>query len=104
MKITTLTNDISLKRQLEGGNEEQLKTVRQVIADVRARGDEAVRMYSEKWDGFAPANLRVTPEEMKEAVANFDEQLYVDLAEAASNIRVYHNEQKRNGYKVQLAD
>ena len=32
MKITTLTKEISLKRQLEGGNEEQLKTVRTSFA------------------------------------------------------------------------
>lgn len=104
MNITTLTSDISLKRQLEGGNEEQLKTVRQVIADVRKRGDVAIRMYSEKWDGFAPANLRVTAEEIDAAVKGFDEQLYADLSEAAANIRLYHSAQKRDGYELPLAD
>lgn len=104
MKITTLTSDISLKRQLESGNEEQLKTVRQVIADVRKRGDAAIRMYSEKWDGFAPENLRVTAEEIDEAVKGFDKQLYEDLSEAATNIRLYHSAQKRDGYELPLAD
>ena len=104
MNITTLTSDISLKRQLESGNEEQLKTVRQVIADVRERGDAAIRMYSEKWDGFAPENLRVTAEEIEEAVKGFDEQLYADLSEAATNIRLYHSAQKRDGYELPLAD
>lgn len=104
MNITTLTSEISLKRQLEGGNEEQLKTVRQVIADVRERGDAAIRMYSEKWDGFAPAKLRVTDEEIKEAEKGFDEQLYQDLTEAAANIRHYHSAQKRHGYELPLAD
>lgn len=104
MNITTLTSDISLKRQLESGNEEQLKTVRQVIADVRERGDAAIRMYSEKWDGFAPENLRVTAEEIDEAVKGFDEQLYEDLSEAAANIRLYHSAQKRDGYELPLAD
>ena len=104
MDITTLTSDISLKRQLEGGNEEQLKTVRQVIADVRERGDAAIRLYSEKWDGFAPAKLRVTDEEIKEAVQGFDEQLYKDLTEAAANIRHYHSAQKRHGYELPLTD
>ena len=98
MNITILTNDISLKRQLEQGNEEQLKTVREVIADVRAKGDAAIKYYSEKWDGFAPENLRVSEQEMTEAVKNFDEQLYADLKEAADNIRLYHNEQKRLRY------
>ena len=104
MNITTLTSDISLKRQLESGNEEQLKTVRQVIADVRERGDAAIRMYSEKWDGFAPENLRVTAEEIEDAVKGFDEQLYADLPEAAANIRLYHSAQKRDGYELPLAD
>ena len=104
MNITILTSDISLKRQLEQGNEEQLKTVREVIADVRAKGDAAIKYYSEKWDGFAPENLRVSEQEMTEAVKNFDEQLYADLKEAADNIRLYHNEQKRNGFTLPLAD
>jgi histidinol dehydrogenase len=104
MKITTLTNEISLKRQLEQGNEEQLKTVRQVLADVKERGDEAVRFYSEKWDGFAPAKLRVSKEEIATAVASFDKQLYDDLVEAAANIRLYHSAQKRDGYELPLAD
>ncbi|HEY4624030.1 MAG TPA: histidinol dehydrogenase, partial [Solibacillus sp.] len=104
MKITTLTSDISLKRQLEQGNEQQLQTVRDVIAEVRAKGDEAIKYYSEKWDGFAPENLRVTKQEITEAVKNFDSQLYMDLQEAADNIRLYHNEQKRNGFQLPLAD
>lgn len=104
MKITALTNEISLKRQLEQGNEQQLQTVREVIADVRAKGDVAIKYYSEKWDGFAPENLRVTEQEITNAVKNFDQQLYADLQEAADNIRFYHNEQKRTGFKLPLAD
>lgn len=104
MKITPLTKDISLKRQLEQGNEEQLKTVRQVIADVRENGDTAIKHYSEKWDGFAPENLRVSKEEIEQAVNSFDPQLYADLKEAADNIRLYHDKQKRSGFKLPLAD
>ncbi|MEK4627280.1 MAG: histidinol dehydrogenase [Solibacillus sp.] len=104
MKITALTSDISLKRQLEGGNEEQLKTVREVIAAVREKGDKAIHYYSEKWDGFAPEQLKVSTQEIELAVNNFDKQLYADLKEAADNIRLYHNEQKRNGFTLPLAD
>lgn len=104
MKIKVLTDNISLKRPLEGGNEEQLKTVRQVLADVRQKGDEAVKAYSQKWDGYAPENLRVTEQEIEEAVKSLDPQLVQDLKEAAANIRLYHEQQKREGYKLQLAD
>lgn len=104
MKITQLTNSISLKRQLEGGNEEQLKTVRQVLQNVRENGDKAIRKYSEMWDGISLDDFRVSQEEINEALANFDPQLKKDLEEAAENIRYYHEAQKRKDYKLPLAD
>ncbi|MFJ7731947.1 histidinol dehydrogenase [Lysinibacillus sp. NPDC097231] len=102
MKITKLAKGISLKRPLEGGNEDQLKVVRQVLADVRTQGDEAIRFYTEKWDGFVPDNLRVTKEEIEEGANSIDKQLYADLTEAAQNIRLYHEQQKRSGYRLEL--
>ncbi len=102
MKITKLAKGISLKRPLESGNEDQLKVVRQVLADVRTQGDEAIRFYTEKWDGFVPDNLRVTKEEIEEGANSIDKQLYADLTEAAQNIRLYHEQQKRSGYRLEL--
>lgn len=34
-------------------------TVADIIADVRERGDEAVRNYSEKFDGWSPKSFRL---------------------------------------------
>lgn len=104
MKITKLAKGISLKRPLEGGNEEQLKVVRQVLADVRAQGDTAIRFYTEKWDGFTPDHLRVTKDEIEEGANSLNQQLYADLTEAAQNIRFYHEQQKRSGYRLELKD
>lgn len=75
MNITKLTNTISLKRQLESGNEEQLRTVRNVLQDVREHGDDALRKYTEMWDGVKIDNFRVTEQEIEEAVNGFDPQL-----------------------------
>ena len=91
MKITKLEKGISLKRPLEGGNEEQIKVVRQVLLDVKAQGDAALRTYTERWDGYVPKNLRVSEEEILEAVSELDPQLYKDLVEAAENIRFIIN-------------
>ena len=104
MKITKLAKGISLKRPLEGGNEEQLKVVRQVLTDVRTQGDVALRTYTERWDGYMPTSLRVTKEEIQEAVNALDQQLYQDLVEAAQNIRLYHEQQSRQGYRLELGD
>lgn len=104
MNILNLNDAVSLKRPLEGGNEEQLKTVREVLQAVREQGDAAVKAYTKKWDGIDLDELRVTQEEIDEAVADFDSQLYADLEEAAANIRLYHEAQKRTGYEVPLQD
>lgn len=102
MNIVNLSDAVSLKRPLEGGNEQQLQTVREVLQNVRQHGDAAVKAYTAKWDGIELDSLRVTAEEIAEAVASFDAQLYADLEEAAANIRLYHEQQKRDGYEVPL--
>ena len=104
MKITTLQSTISLKRELEKGNEQQIQTVREVLEDVKQRGDAAVKYYSEKWDGFAPEQLKVSEQEILDAVKDFDPILIEDLTEAAANIRNYHALQKRTGYQMPLED
>lgn len=104
MKITKLSPNISLKRELQNGNEEQLKTVKEVLAAVKEKGDEAVKYYSEKWDGFALQSFKVTKEEIEEAIRNFDPVLLQDLTEAAKNIREYHEKQVRTGYKMPLQE
>lgn len=104
MKITKLEKGISLKRPLEGGNEEQIKVVRQVLSDVKVQGDAALRTYTERWDGYVPESLRVSEEEIQEAVSELDPQLYKDLAEAAENIRFYHEQQIRSGYRLELGE
>lgn len=104
MKRMKLAKGISLKRPLERGNEEQLTVVREVLNAVRANGDAAVRMYTEKWDGFVPEDLRVTQVEIEAGAKALDAQLYADLKEAAANIRLYHEQQKRSGFRLDLAD
>ena len=64
------------------------------LQDVRENGDAAIRMYSEKWDGFAPENLRVTEEEIDEAVKDLIRNYTADLQEAADNIHTYHEAHK----------
>ena len=43
-----------------------------IIADVRARGDEALKDYALKFDGAVIENLQVTQEEIDEAFAGMD--------------------------------
>lgn len=102
MKIEMLTETISLQRSVEQANMNHLTTVREVISDVQANGDQALLAYTEKWDGVKLSSLRVSEEEMEEAFIGFDPQLIEDLNEAANNIRTFHEKQARQNIELPL--
>ncbi len=103
MKISKLTDSISLQRSVEQANVDHLTTVRQVIEDVQKNGDKALFAYTEKWDGAKLTSLKVTQNEIDEAFESFDGQLIQDLEEAATNIRAFHSEQTRQNIDFPLA-
>ena len=95
MKIARLSDAISLQRSVEQANVDHITTVREVIANVRENGDQALYAYTEKWDGATLTSLQVTEKEIEEAFDRFDPQLIQDLTEAAENIRAFHMQQTR---------
>ncbi len=67
--------------------------VSEIIAEVRQKGDEALREYSLRFDGTALAELEVSGEEI--ACASVEKEFLNILEEAAAHIRGYHQMQKR---------
>ena len=67
--------------------------VDEILAHVRARGDDALREYTRRFDGAEPESLEVTPEELDEAVASLDPDFRETLEQAAANIRAFHERQ-----------
>ncbi len=67
-------------------------TVRAIIADVRARGDEALREYTQRFDqlDLSRLGLRVEPDQIRSAVAACDRATLDALALAKSRIEAYH--------------
>lgn len=65
-------------------------TVGEILAAVRARGDDAVLEYSERFDGVRPDPLRVPREECERALTALDLHLRAALDHAATRIRAYH--------------
>lgn len=98
MEILQIEAGISLKRSVDGGTEEQRKAVQEIIADVRRNGDNAVRAYTEKFDGVALEDFRVNDAEITEAYAAVRGELVDVMKEAASNIRTYHEKQLRQSW------
>ncbi len=76
------------------------ETVKEIISQVREKGDETLFALTKKFDGcdLSAETIRVTPEEIEEAVQATDPDLYAVMERAAYNIRAFHEKQKRNSW------
>ena len=71
-----------------------------IIAEVRARGDEALKEYALKFDGAKIDDLQVTQAEIDEAFANMDPYFLETLREAAANIERFHRQQVHKNFVI----
>ena len=81
-----LNRDIRAEKNVED-------VVDSILADVRARGDAALKEYALKFDGASIEELQVTQAEIDEAFANMDPYFLETLKEAAANIEAFHRAQ-----------
>lgn len=65
------------------------KIVEEVIADVTARGDAAVRTYSEKFDKWSPPSFRLSQEDITRIIGTVDEQTIKDIEQVQRNVRKF---------------
>ena len=72
--------------------------VADIIETVRKEQDKALFAYTEKFDGAVLDTLRVSPEEMQEALDAVEPEFLQILQKAAENIRKFHSRQKRNSF------
>ncbi len=87
---------LALSRQAseEPGSDEKERAVRQIVNDVRDRGDAALFEYTEKFDGVKLTSLEVMRESIERAYQEVDASLVSALELAAERITRYHEEQK----------
>jgi sulfopropanediol 3-dehydrogenase len=62
-------------------------TVEAILADVGARGEAAVREYSEKFDKWSPASFRLSASEIDECIRALPQQVIDDIQFAQTQIR-----------------
>lgn len=74
-------------------NEEIVPKVQAILNEVRSNGDQALKDFSEKFDGIVPEQLKVTDKEFNEALVAIDDDLKAAIQKAASNIERFHSEQ-----------
>ena len=85
-------------REVFGRDLTPAEVVAQIIADVRADGDTAIRRYTEAIDGRRIESLIVSPVELDAAVAKVDPEVIAGLQVAAEQIRKFHERARRNSW------
>jgi sulfopropanediol 3-dehydrogenase len=69
-------------------------TVTQIIAAVRVRGDDAVREYSARFDGWEPERFRLSDEEIERCLARVDRRTLADIEFAQAQVRRFAEHQR----------
>lgn len=85
----------SLKARVSENDRSVEDKVAEILKDVRDNGDEAVRRYTMKFDGWAPEKAEITKEEIDALTADCDPAFIASMERAAENIRAFHARQKQ---------
>ena len=99
MKIVHNKNKIlnELKRiedRINLENNEEVNTlVRKILEDVKNQGDEALKKYTLKFDGFNPSPLSVSKKEIQKAWETTNKPLQEALKNAKNRIEKFHEKE-----------
>ncbi len=91
--ITELKTAVSAA-SLRGAKQDVAVTVRGVLDDVRARGDTAVREYSQRFDNWSPECFRLSPAQIAEIIAGVPSQAITDIEFAQAQVRRFAQAQR----------
>ncbi|VEF48955.1 histidinol dehydrogenase [Bacillus freudenreichii] len=95
---------ISAKTKKQSFDDEVLKTVKNVLEDIRTDGDEALKEYTEKFDGYSGDSWEVTKEEREAAWKEVSSDVIESLERAAANIRSFHSKQLQQSRMMELTE
>ena len=89
--------------QAKASNQAQVRaTVEAILADIEQRGDAAVREYSEKFDNWAPHDMRMSQEQIDACIASLSPQTLDDIKFAQAQIRHFAQIQKASMHDVEV--
>ena len=76
--------------------------VEATLAEIEARGDDAVRELSEKFDGYAPASFRLSRDEIDALIAELTEQELHDITFAQEQVRNFAQAQRESMLDIEV--
>ncbi len=91
--VTTLKQAVPAA-SLAGARHDVAVTVRGVLDDVRARGDTAVREYSQTFDHWSPESFRLSATQIADIIAGVPAQAITDIEFAQAQVRRFAEAQR----------
>ncbi|WP_185645307.1 histidinol dehydrogenase [Listeria booriae] len=73
-------------------------TVKAIIAEVRADGDDALFRFTERFDGVKLTDFKVPQDALEQALDQVEPDFIAALEQAKANILSYHQKQKQSGF------
>jgi sulfopropanediol 3-dehydrogenase len=77
-------------------------TVEGILKGIEAKGDAAVRELSEKFDGYAPENFRLSDDEIRSAIAKVSPRDLDDIKFAQAQIRRFAEAQRASMTDIEV--
>jgi sulfopropanediol 3-dehydrogenase len=71
-------------------------TVTDLLTDIRARGEAAVRHYSQKFDGWDPPSFRLTSGQIDDLTASLPKQVIADISFVQDQVRRFAHVQRES--------
>ena len=89
-----------LENRASSPSEEIIKTVTDIIEDVKKNGDAALLSYTEKFDKvkLTPETLEMSRSELEKQAEKVPEELKKTIRRACENIKKYHKKQLRQSF------
>jgi sulfopropanediol 3-dehydrogenase len=69
-------------------------SVTEIIADIRARGDAAVREYSEKFDNWSPGSFKLSDSQVADIIKTVPDQVIEDIRFVQEQVRTFAQAQR----------
>ena len=82
---------------------ELMKSVTEIVDDVRARGDRALIEYAARFDKVELSELRIDADQLRRFAGKVDERVVRALREAIRNVRAFHKRQLEESWIMNAA-
>ena len=101
MAVTYLKHGRSAEARSDDDTQTR-KAVEQILGDIEARGDAAVRELSIRFDNYQPANFRLTPSEIEALMNRVSTRDMEDIRFAQAQIRKFAEAQRASMTDIEI--